>query len=93
MGIETKVYNNQTTNLIGDKMGIETKVYNNQTTIPAHLRKKESIDNNTIVEWIEKEDNTYEVKFRKKRTFKEMLGKYSLDEPTNSVELKKELYK
>ena len=67
-------------------MGIETKVYNNQTTIPAHLRKKESIDNN-------KEDNTYEVKFRKKRTFKEMLGKYSLDEPTNSVELKKELYK
>ena len=49
-------------------MGIETKVYNNQTTIPAHLRKKESIDNNTIVEWIEKEDNTYEVKFRKKRT-------------------------
>ncbi len=79
--------------IIYDKMGIETRVYNNQTTIPAHIIKKESIDNNTIVEWIEKEDNTYEVKFRKKRTFKEMLGKYSLDELTNGVKLKKEIYK
>lgn len=45
------------------------------------------------MEWIEKEDNIYEVKFRKKKTFQEMLSKYSLDDPTNSVKLKKEIYK
>ena len=74
-------------------MSIRTKVYNNQTTIPSQIRKKEGIDNTTYVEWIEKDDNTYEVKFRQKRTFKDMLGKYNIEGGKSSIEMKKELYK
>lgn len=74
-------------------MVIETKVYGNQTTIPAPLRKKHNIKQNDIVEWHEDKNGKIIVNFRKKMSFKDIKGKITLDHETNSVELKKEIYK
>ena len=72
----------------------ETKIYKNfQTVIPKEIRKRFDIDKNTVVEWFVNEKGETEVKFRKKRTLEDMEGIIKLDYPTNSVDLKKELYK
>ena len=72
----------------------ETKIYKNfQTAIPKEIRKRFDIDKNTVVEWFVNEKGETEVKFRKKRTLEDMEGIIKLDYPTNSVDLKKELYK
>ncbi|MCL2156973.1 MAG: AbrB/MazE/SpoVT family DNA-binding domain-containing protein [Methanobrevibacter sp.] len=75
-------------------MTIETTVYNgNQTTIPSKIRKKHNIKPKDIVEWKENKEGKIEVSFRKKISFKDIKGKVKLDQKTNSVDLKKELYK
>lgn len=72
-----------------------TKIYKNyQTTIPKEIRKKFNIDtNNTIVEWSINEKGKTELNFRRKRDIKELKGMIRLNEKTDSVDLKKSLYK
>ena len=66
---------------------------NYQTTIPKEIRKNYDIDDNTVIEWFINENGNPEINFRRKRNFKELKGIIKLDYETNSVELKKELYK
>lgn len=71
-----------------------TKIYKNfQTAIPKEIREAFKVDKNTIVEWLIDEKGELKVTFRKKRTLEDMEGIIKLDYPTDSVELKKELYK
>lgn len=65
---------------------------NYQTTIPKEIRKNYDIDNDTIVEWIINENGNPEINFRKKRSFKDLVGAFRTDEKTNAVELKRSLY-
>ena len=65
---------------------------NYQTTIPKEIRKNYDIDNDTIVEWTINENGNPEIKFRKKRSFKDLVGAFRTDEKTNAVELKRSLY-
>lgn len=72
----------------------ETKIYTNfQTSIPKEIRKRFGIDKNTVVKWFMDEKGEIRVKFREKRTIEDMEGIINLDYPTNSIKLKKELYK
>lgn len=75
-------------------MTTTTKIYNNyQTAIPSEIRKKLNISKNDLVEWNINDDGKAELTFRKKISFKEIEGIVKLDHETDSVELKKELYK
>lgn len=65
---------------------------NYQTTIPKEIRKNYDIDNDTIVEWTINENGNPEINFRKKRSFKDLVGAFRTDEKTNAVELKRSLY-
>lgn len=72
----------------------ETKIYTNfQTSIPKEIRKRYGIDKNTVVKWFMDEKGEIRVKFRGKKTIEDMEGIINLDHATNSVQLKKELYK
>ena len=75
-------------------MTITTKIYENkQTAIPSEIRKKFNIGANDLVEWNINEDGKVEIKFRKKTSFQDIRSKGKLKQTTNSVDLKKELYK
>lgn len=65
---------------------------NYQTTIPKEIRKNYDIDNDTVVEWSINENGNPEINFRKKRSFKDLVGAFKSDERTNAVELKRSLY-
>ena len=72
---------------------IQTKVYGrNQTTIPSKIRRKYNVQPNDIVEWKENDNGEITVSFRKKISFRDMMGKGTLKTPTNAVQLEKELY-
>lgn len=80
--------------LYGDIMVIETKVYKkNQTTIPSVYRKKYNVKPDDIVEWEENDRGEIVVSFRKRLSFRDMIGAGTLKTPTNAVQLEKELYK
>lgn len=66
---------------------------NYQTTIPKEIRKNYEIDNNTVVEWAINDNGNPEINFRRKRNLNELKGLIKLDHATDSVQLKKELYK
>ena len=71
-----------------------TKVYKNfQTSIPKEVRETFGVNNDTIVEWGIDENGELKVNFRKKVNVEDIIGLIKTDESTNSVELKKELYK
>ena len=75
-------------------MTVTTKIYENyQTAIPSEIRKKLNIDKTYLVEWSINEKGDPEIRFRKKRNWKDIKGIVKLDYKTDSVELKKELYK
>lgn len=65
---------------------------NYQTTIPKEIRKNYDIDNDTVVEWAINDNGNPEINFRKKRSFKNLVGAFKSDERTNAVELKRSLY-
>lgn len=65
---------------------------NYQTTIPKEIRKNYDIDNDTVVEWAINEKGNPEINFRKKRSFKNLVGAFKTEEKTNAVELKRSLY-
>ena len=70
-----------------------TKVYKNfQTSIPKEVRETFGVNNDTIVEWGIDENGELKVNFRKKVNVEDIIGLIKTEEPTNSVELKKELY-
>ena len=70
-----------------------TKLYrNNQTAVPIIIRDKFDVDADTIIEWGINEKNEPVIKFRKKRNIEDIIGLVQLDERTDSVKLKKELY-
>ena len=70
-----------------------TKLYrNNQTAVPSIIRDKFDVDVDTIIEWGINEKNEPVIKFRKKRNIEDIIGLVQLDERTDSVKLKKELY-
>ena len=66
---------------------------NYQTTIPKEIRKNYDIDDDTVVEWAINDNGNPEINFRKKRSFKDLVGAFKSDERTNAVELKRSLYK
>lgn len=71
-----------------------TKIYKNfQTSIPKEVRETFGVNKDTIVEWGIDENGEPKVNFRKKVNVEDIIGLIKTDEPTNSVELKKELYK
>lgn len=44
-----------------------SKIYKNfQTVIPKEVRKEYNVTDNTIIEWIKKDNNELKVNFRKK---------------------------
>lgn len=70
-----------------------TKIYKNfQTSIPKEVRETFGVNKDTIVEWGIDDQGNPEVNFRKKVTIDDIIGLIKT-EPTNSVELKKEIYK
>ena len=71
-----------------------TKIYKNfQTSIPKEVRETFGVNKDTIVEWGIDENGKPEVNFRKKVTVDDIIGLIHTDEPTDSVELKKEIYR
>ncbi len=71
-----------------------TKIYKNfQTSIPKDVRKAFDINENTIVEWGITDDGQPEIKFRNKVNLNDIIGIVKTEEVTNSVELKKEVYR
>ena len=71
-----------------------SKVYGNfQTSIPKEIRKNFNVDKNTILEWGLNGEGKTVITFRTKRDIKNIVGAFSLDEKTNSVDLKKSLHK
>jgi bifunctional DNA-binding transcriptional regulator/antitoxin component of YhaV-PrlF toxin-antitoxin module len=75
-------------------MTVTTKIYENyQTAIPSEIRKKLNIDKSYLVEWSINEDGKPEIEFRKKKNWEDIRSIVKLDHKTNSVDLKKELYK
>jgi len=71
-----------------------TKIYKNfQTSIPKEVRERFGVDKDTIVEWGIDENGKPEINFRKKVKVEDIIGFIKVDEKTNSVDLKKELYK
>ncbi|WP_409199323.1 AbrB/MazE/SpoVT family DNA-binding domain-containing protein [Methanobrevibacter sp. DSM 116169] len=72
---------------------ISTKVYKGyQTVIPAEIRKEFDIEKGDILEWNTNNKDEISFKVRKKRQFKDIRGIIKLNETTNAVQLKKELY-
>ncbi len=71
-----------------------TKIYKNfQTSIPKKMREAFDINDETIVEWGITDDGNPEVNFRNKVNIDDIIGIVKTKEVTNSVELKKEVYK
>lgn len=71
-----------------------TKIYKNfQTSIPKEVREIFGVDEETIVEWGIDKNGKPEVNFRKKIKVDDIIGLIKTEKPTNSVELKKEIYK
>ncbi len=75
-------------------MVIETKVNkNNQTNIPIAYIKKFNIKPGDLMIWEENSDGKIIVSFRKRLTFKDLMGSGTIKTPTNAIKLEKELYK
>ena len=71
-----------------------TKIYKNfQTSIPKEVREVFNVDEKTIVEWGINENGKSEVNFRKKVELEDIIGIVKTDDVTDSVLLKKEVYK
>nr|MCQ2965025.1 type II toxin-antitoxin system PrlF family antitoxin [archaeon] len=71
-----------------------SKVYGNyQTSIPKEIRNMFDVDKQTVIEWSINSDGKPEINFRKKRNIEDIIGIVHLDEKTNSVDLKRGLYK
>lgn len=71
-----------------------TKIYKNfQTSIPKEVREAFDINDDTIVEWGITDDGQPEVNFRNKVKLDDIIGIVKTEEVTNSVELKKEVYR
>lgn len=69
---------------------ITTKLYNRyQTVIPSEIRKKISVDPDSIIEWTINEKGKVELEFRKKVTEKDIIGLIKQELPYNSIEIKK----
>ena len=69
---------------------IQTKVSaRNQTTIPSKIRKKYNVQPNDIVEWKENSNGELKVTFRKRISFRDMMGKGTIKTTTNAVDLEK----
>ena len=67
----------------------ETKVSSKyQTVVPSKIRKQYDVEPGDILEW-EKTDEGVLVKFRKRRTLKDIIGIISV--PSDAVELKKKI--
>ncbi len=65
---------------------------NYQTTIPKEIRKNFDVEKGMVVEWSINEKGRAEIFFRRRRDIRELKGLVKLDYPTDSVELKRELY-
>lgn len=71
-----------------------SKIYGNyQTSIPKEIRKRCNITKDYVIEWDLTAEGKPEINFRKRRNIKNLIGAFHLDEKTDSVDLKKELYK
>ena len=77
-------------------MGIlaTSKIYGNyQTSIPKEFRKMFNVDKDSVLEWGVNDKGEPTISFRKKRNSKELVGAFHLEEETDSVDLKRSLYK
>ncbi|WP_409200151.1 hypothetical protein [Methanobrevibacter sp. DSM 116169] len=75
-------------------MTVTTKIYkNNQTAVPSFMRKKFNLGDGDLIEWSIDEKGEPKISFRKKMKLEDIMGSVKLGYKTDSVELKKELYK
>ena len=51
------------------------------------------VDKDSVLEWGVNDDGEPTISFRKKRNFKDLVGAFHLEEETDSVDLKRGLYK
>ena len=65
---------------------------NYQITIPKEVRNNYDIGSDTVVEWVINDNGNIELNFRKKRSFKDLVGAFKTEEKTNAVILKRSLY-
>ena len=71
-----------------------SKMYkNHQTLIPKKIREECNINEETILNWEKVSDEEIKIKVRRKRKLSELSGIGKLPYKTNSVELKRSLYK
>ena len=71
-----------------------TKMYkNHQTLIPKQIREEYNINEETILTWEKINEEEIKIKVRRKRKLSELRGIGKLPYKTNSVELKRSLYK
>lgn len=71
-------------------MGAETKVTDaNQTQVPAELRHKHGVEPGDIVVWEETPDGEVRVRFRKRRSIWDLVGKAPGAGGGDAVETKK----
>ncbi len=72
-----------------------TKLYkNNQTAIPSEIRKEFNLKPDVLIDWNKDEKGVIYIEFREKElTFDDLAGIGSSKHKTNSVELKRKLYK
>ena len=66
---------------------------NFRITIPKEIREAFDIDENTIVEWGINDNGEPAINFRKKVELEDVIGIVESEDKTDSVSLKKDLYR
>lgn len=68
-----------------------TKIYDKyQTVIPSEIRNHFNLDKSYKVQWKINDEGKVELEFIKELTLDDMVGRYSANEPIDSVKLKKD---
>ncbi|MGL6297840.1 MAG: hypothetical protein ACRC1M_01600 [Methanobacteriaceae archaeon] len=72
----------------------KTNMYGkHQTTVPKEIRNRLGVDENVIIEWDINDNNEAVLKFKKKLSLEDMIGRYTAKEPFDSVNVAKEIEK
>ena len=68
-----------------------TKIYDKyQTVIPSEIRNEFNLDKSYKIQWKIIDEGKVELEFIKELTLDDMIGRYSANEPIDSVKLKQD---
>lgn len=71
-----------------------TKIYDKyQTVIPSEIRKEFNLDKSYKIQWKITDKGKVELEFIKELSLDDMVGRYSANEPIDSVKLKQDFKK